>query len=82
MFRVARAALGSHEGPPVMSGSNSNDDPPRVRERRVWVPPLLTIHESLSALTQQLPPHAQPYLRGDSLVIGDQIIPCSQGFCP
>jgi len=37
-------------------------------------------HESLQVMTPaQL---AQPFVRGDSLIIGEQGIPCSQGFCP
>ena len=50
-------------------------------DRRAWVPPTLTKHESLTAMTLQVT--TQPFVRGDSLIFGDQGgIPCSQGFCP
>jgi len=62
-----------------MSTSDSKDD--ATRERRVWVTPCLTKHDSLTALTQQKYPQ-QPYSKEDSLIAGIEAIPCSQGFCP
>jgi hypothetical protein len=63
-----------------VSESASNDDVPR--ERKAWVIPCLTRHESLRTLTQQYQDPEEPYVRGDSLIIGELQIPCSQGFCP
>ena len=61
-----------------MRRSDSTDQ--LISIRRAWVPPTLTKHESLTAMTLQLA--SQPFVRGDSLILGEQGIPCSQGFCP
>ena len=60
-----------------MDASASKDE--SKPERRVWVVPSLTRHASLAALTQV---QQQPFVRGDSLILGDTGVPCSQGFCP
>ena len=61
--------------------ANRPEEPERSTPRRPWVPPELTKHDSLSALTQQQrhPPYpAYP----DSIDLNAADIPCSQGFCP
>jgi hypothetical protein len=54
-------------------------------ERRPWVEPTLTKHESLAAATQfQQPPQGPgPFPPGDPRnPFLPMDIPCSQGFCP
>jgi hypothetical protein len=63
-----------------MSAPASNDDVPHAR--KAWVLPCLTKHASLGTLTQQYQYPPEPYVRGDTLIVGDLQIPCSQGFCP
>ena len=58
------------------------EDVGRAVPRRAWVPPQLTKHDSLSALTQQQYQRYPVY--PDSLDPTQPYadIPCSQGFCP
>ena len=68
-----------------MSAPTPKSDSPD--QRRPWLAPTLTRHESLTALTQQqypppeaYPPGMSPYPPGFGAQADD--IPCSQGFCP
>jgi hypothetical protein len=67
--------------------SDSIAQPESRSQRRQWVAPTLTRHESLTALTQmpqdpfgQYPPGMSPY--GPGFTPYGEPIPCSQGFCP
>ena len=61
-------------------------NPALPSERRPWLAPTLTRHESLTALTQaqdpqeMYPPGMGPYPPGFGPYADE--IPCSQGFCP
>jgi hypothetical protein len=63
--------------PMPQSGAEDGRDSARLP----WVTPVLTRHASLSALTRFQDP-SQPYVQGNSLIIGRDTIPCSGGFCP
>jgi hypothetical protein len=67
-----------------VSAPTSNPGSPH--QRRPWLAPTLTRHESLTSLTRtQYPPEAyppgmSPYPPG--FTAQGEEIPCSQGFCP
>jgi hypothetical protein len=61
-----------------MSVQQESADPPP--SKRPWIAPTLTVHASLTALTQAQYPQDTG---ADSAYGGPQrAIPCSQGFCP
>lgn len=63
-----------------MAESASNEDVPR--ERKAWAASCPTRHDSPDTADAAFREFAEAVYAGDSLIIGDLQIPCSQGFCP